>query len=77
MLPDESPVAAEIAKEYAIELAAMSRLHKAVVGMMTVDSWTIRRTSGTKTLARRSLVTSQGDAGTIIREYTGLGVLDF
>lgn len=48
MLPDEPRVAAAIAARHAEELAAMSSLHDAVVGMMTVGRWTIGRTTGTK-----------------------------
>ena len=48
MLPDETEVAAAVAAKHAKELAAMSELHDAVVGMMTVDQWTIRHTTGTK-----------------------------
>jgi hypothetical protein len=48
MLPDEADVHAAIAAKHHKELTAMTALHNAVVGMMTVDKWTIRRTSGTK-----------------------------
>lgn len=48
MLPDEPQVAAAIAARHARDLAAMTSLHDAVVGMMTAGQWTIRRTTGTK-----------------------------
>jgi hypothetical protein len=41
MLPDEAVVATEISTRYATQLKAMNDLHDAVVGMMTVDAWTM------------------------------------
>jgi hypothetical protein len=42
-LPHEAEVIADIATKYPAELDAMARLHDAVVGMMSVGSWTIGR----------------------------------
>jgi hypothetical protein len=41
MLPDEAVVTTEISTRYATQLKAMNDLHNAVVGMMTVDQWTM------------------------------------
>jgi uncharacterized protein DUF5677 len=43
LLPHEAEVTAEIANKYRAQLDAMTALHEAVVGMLTVGSWKISK----------------------------------
>lgn len=41
MLPHEAEVTVEIENKYRAQLQAMTALHEAVIGMLTVGSWKI------------------------------------
>jgi hypothetical protein len=45
-LPHETEVTDEIAAKYRVQLDAMTKLHDAVVAMMSAGSWTRRNTHG-------------------------------
>jgi len=45
-LPHETEVSTEIAAKYYVQLDAMTRLHDAVVAMLSAGSWTIQKKRG-------------------------------
>lgn len=56
MLPHEAEAQAAIAAKYRAQLDAMTKLHDAVVSMMTSGGWTVQKTRGVSPLVARTMI---------------------